>query len=282
MEWMEALKQSVKYMEEHIFDDISVEDVARHVNISSFYLQRGFSIVTGYTMGEYLRSRRLYLAAMDLLTTDEKVIDIAYKYCYETPESFTKAFIRFHGVSPIQIRLQSHKLHTFLPLTIKLIVEGGNSMDYRIEKMDAFKVMGLGRKFHMDTAYLKIPKYWDEFYELYQGKKDVSIVGMFGVCIDDENESKEFTYMIADLYKDGEVPEGFQVVDIPAYTWAKFRCVGPLPGALQAVNTRIFNEWLPGNHEHEIAAGINIEMYTRGDTCSADYISEIWIPVKKK
>jgi AraC family transcriptional regulator len=78
------------------------------------------------------------------------------------------------------------------------------------------------------------------------------------------------------------IPEGFKVVEIPALTFAKFRCIGPMPEALQAINTRIFHEWLPGNEEYEIAAGYNIEMYSKGDINARDYLTEIQIPVKKK
>ena len=118
MEWLEAMKESINYMEDHLLEDITPDDIARQVSISSFYFQKGFKIITGMTVGTYLRNRRLYLAALDILTGNDKVIDLAYKYRYETPESFTKAFSRFHGLAPVQLKKQPHRLHVFLPLLI--------------------------------------------------------------------------------------------------------------------------------------------------------------------
>ena len=92
MEWLTSIRTAIDYMEEHLKDNISAQDVADQVCLSPFFLQRGFSLMTGYGIGEYIRNRRLYKAALDLKNTDDKVIDIAYDYCYETPESFTKAF----------------------------------------------------------------------------------------------------------------------------------------------------------------------------------------------
>ena len=104
MEWLTAIRGAVAYMEEHLTEDISLDDVARAVHLSPFFLQRGFSLLTGWGVGEYLRNRRLYEAALDLQKGSEKVIDIAFRYGYETPESFAKAFARFHGATPTQVR----------------------------------------------------------------------------------------------------------------------------------------------------------------------------------
>ena len=124
MEWLSAIRTAIDYMEKHLTDDISAQDVAGQVHLSPFFLQRGFSLMTGYGIGEYLRNRRLYLAALDLQRTDEKVIDIALRYGYETPESFSKAFSRFHGATPLRVR-SGASITVFLPLTIKLSIQGG-------------------------------------------------------------------------------------------------------------------------------------------------------------
>lgn len=139
MEWTESLRSAIAYMEEHLLDDISADDVAEAVHISSFYMQKAFRIMTGYSVGEYIRYRRLYLAALDVITEKEKIIDLAYKYGYETPESFTKAFSRFHGMSPVQIRKDAFQIKTFLPLKIKLEIKGGNDMDVTVEKMNVLR-----------------------------------------------------------------------------------------------------------------------------------------------
>lgn len=116
MEWIKALRQAVDYMECHLTEDIGPEDVAKAVHISPYYFANGFKLMTGYTVKEYLRGRRLYLAALELLSGREKVIDLAWRYGYETPESFSKAFLRFHGVSPSHLRGDSTKIRPFLPL----------------------------------------------------------------------------------------------------------------------------------------------------------------------
>ena len=271
-------------MEEHLLEDIHTVDVAKQVNMSEYYFQKGFSVVTGYTIGDYIRNRRLYLAALDLLSGKEKVIELAYKYGYETPESFSKAFKRFHGINPAQVKSKPGCIQSFQPLVIKLLVEGGSKMNVKIEKMDAFKVVGRSRVFNTDNGYQEIPKFWDECYK--NMPKDCKesgsdSYGKYGICME-TGEGQNFDYYIAGDYTGVPAGDGFKVVTIPAHTWAKFRCVGPMPGALQSVNTRIFQEWLPGNNQYEIGEAINIEMYTMGDTTAVDYVSEIWIPVKEK
>ncbi len=278
MEWTESLKRAINYMEEHLLNDIGAEEVADAVYMSPFYFQKGFKIMTGYSVGEYIRCRRLYMAALDVIADREKVIDLAYKYGYDTPESFTKAFSRFHGMSPMQMKGDSHKIKTFLPLTISVSTKGGNEMDYVVEKMEAIKVVGYEKNFTFEAAYQEIPRFWDEVMSNAKNEG----VGEFGICIENISGGKEFHYMVAGRYQGGSVPEGMKIYEVPAMEWAKFKCVGPMPGALQAVNSKIFKEWLPGNPDYEIAMGMNIEWYSCGDTSAADYESAIWIPVKKK
>jgi len=291
MEWIGSLKLAINYMEKHLLENMGADEVADAVFMSSFYFQKGFKIMTGYSIGEYIRYRRLYMAALDVISGNEKVIDLAYKYGYDTPESFTKAFSRFHGVSPKQIKGDAKKIKTFLPLKINVSVKGGNDMDYVIEKMEAMKVIGYERNFSYETSYQEIPKFWNEFCSnCSNGKNNEQVqkiveectIGEFGICIEENSKQKEFLYMIAGTYNGSIVPDGMKIFEIPALEWAKFKCTGPMPGALQSVNTKIFKEWLPGNPDYEIATGMNIEWYSNGDSSSYDYESEIWIPVKKK
>jgi AraC family transcriptional regulator len=290
VEWTTALKKAIAYIESHLKDEIDAYDVAKDVYISPYYFQKGFSLVTGYTIAEYIRNRRLYLAALELIRGDKKVIDVAYEYGYETPESFTKAFARFHGVSPLQIRNDASKIKPFLPLQITIKISGGSSMDYKVEKMESFKVIGFERVFSEDNSYQEIPKFWEEFCtncmqhknsDVIQSMIEKCMIGEFGICIDNNPKEKKFTYMIAGKYDGGKVPEGMSVFEVPATDWAKFRCVGPLPGAIQAVNTEVFKTWLPGNPDYEMSASMNIEWYSKMDGNGADYESAIWVPVKK-
>ena len=297
MEWVESIRTAIAYMEHHLLEEITVNDVAENVYMSPFYLQKGFKLMTGYTIGEYIRSRRLYLAAIDVVAGGKKVIDLAYKYGYDTPESFTKAFKRFHGVSPSGMQGDTGKIKVFLPLKITISIQGGTDMDYVVEELKGFKVIGFVREFSYDTAYQEIPKYWDEIYNTYmmplfskerpenEIEQTISecMIGMYGISIDENDMQSTFRYMIAGQYTGGKVPEGMSVYEFPDMEWAKFSCVGPMPGSLQSVNTKIFNEWLPGNPEFEIATGVSIEWYSDDkNTKAADYRSEIWIPVKRK
>lgn len=134
MEWMKLIGDSIQYIENHLLDDISVEDIAKHIGISSFYYQKGFSMLCGFTVAEYIRNRRLALAGNEIIGTDHPVIDIALKYGYDSPDSFTKAFTRFHGSTPTAVRKDNVMLKSFAPLKIKVYLEGGYLMDYRIEK----------------------------------------------------------------------------------------------------------------------------------------------------
>lgn len=297
MEWTETLRRTVDYLEEHLLEPGAAEGAARAVYLSPLYLQRGFKLVTGYSMGEYVRNRRLYLAGLEAIAGREKVIDLAYKYGYDTPESFSKAFSRFHGVSPAQLRQHPERLVPFLPLKITLLIQGGQGMDFTVEKLEGLQLIGAEREFSPETSYREIPQFWDEFTgahcaPLWAGKKPETAlekavcecgIGEFGVCVDDCASPGRFRYLIAGRYDGREVPEGLTVLSLPAMEWAKFRCSGPMPESLQSVNTKIFQEWLPGNPEFEIAYGANIEWYSmEKETSAPDYESEIWLPVRRR
>jgi AraC-type DNA-binding domain-containing proteins len=296
MEWLTGIRTAIDFMERHLEENVSVQDVADRVFLSPFFLQRGFTLMTGYGIGEYLRSRRLYQAALDLRETEDKVIDIAFRYCYETPESFTKAFSRFHGATPSQVR-GGAPFRVFLPLTINLTLQGGNQMDFRITPMFPFKLIGFQKVFDMETAYAEIPKFWDEIcekyaYNVYAGNAPANpyeqalmdnCIGEYGVCIDDLGGSR-FRYLIAGKYTGGSVPEGMVVYAFPRGEWAVFNCVGPIPEALQSVNTRIFREWLPGNPDYELCGNATVEWYdcVNGEKTDPDYHSAIWVPVRRR
>lgn len=284
MEWTKAISEAIEYIESNLTEDISAEDAARQVNISSFYFQKGFAMLCGYTVSEYIRNRRLALAAGELVN-GAKVIDTAIKYCYDSPDSFAKAFYRFHGVTPSMVQKNSTMIKAFAPLKITLTLKGGYTMDYRIVKKDSFTVLGAMKKFSYENATTDISLFWDEHYQKGNGKY---VGGMFGVCIDGEMQDSDFDYMIADIYNPAvDIPDGFVTKTIPAFTWAVFPIKGAMPDALQDVNKKIFSEWLPALGDYDIAAGYSVEMYDdpkqypKG-TEDENYYSEIWIPVKKK
>ncbi len=285
MEWTNAIQSAINFMEQHITENISAEDVANHVHISSFYFQKGFRMLCGFSVIEYIRNRRLALAGGDLATTDIKIIDIAMKYGYDSPDSFTKAFTRFHGVSPTMVRKEDVMIKTFAPLKLEISLKGGYFMNYKIIDKESFTVLGVSKEFNYENCKQEIPLFWQRHYEEGNGKY---VCGMFGINIDEKMGNDSFEYLIADLYDSKmEIPEGFVTRTIPAFTWAVFSCVGPMPTALQDVSTKIFSEWLPALKEYEFAAGYCVEMYDAPDkypngTQDENYHTEIWIPIQKK
>jgi len=285
VKWINAIGEALKFIEEHISDDISADDVSNHVYMSAFYFQKGFSMLCGYSVMEYIRNRRLSLAGSEIATTDEKIIDIAMKYGYESADSFTKAFTRFHGVSPSTVRKDNTNIKSFAPLKIEISLKGGYLMNYKIIEKESFTVLGVSKKFKYETCKNEIPGFWADHYKKGNGKY---VCGMFGINIDEKMGSEEFEYLIADVYNPSvDIPEGFVTKTIPAFTWAVFSCDGPMPNALQETNNKIFSEWLPALKEYEFAAGYCIEMYDIPDkypkgTQDENYHSEIWIPVLKK
>lgn len=299
MDWNEILRRTVEYLEAHLCGgEATVTEAAREVHISPFYLQKCFKIVTGYTISEYVRSRRLYLAAFEILSGNDKLIDLSYRYGYDTPESFTKAFGRFHGVSPTGLKKEPSRLRVFLPLKITFVLQGGNEMEQiTFEKMERFVVIGFERRSSFSSSYAELPKFWDEILAKFlipahRGREPEDAltravrengIGEFGVCLDDDPalaEKGEFRYLIAGRYNGGEVPEGLTLYEFPAFEWVKFRCTGPMPESIQSLNTRIFREWLPNHPEVKMAIPANIEWYSeKGDKGDADYESGIWLPV---
>lgn len=169
-------------------------------------------------------------------------------------------------------------------------------MNIKITSMHGLKLIGFQKVFSMENAYGEIPKFWEETFgkyasnihggnppaDAYEKALVDNCVGEYGVCIDDLGADK-FRYLIAGKYNGGEVPEGMVLYEFPVGEWAVFECTGPLPQALQSVNTKIFKEWLPENQEYELAGNANVEWYDcTADQNDPDYRSAIWIPVRRK
>lgn len=251
----------------------------------AYYFQRGFNMLCGVTVGEYIRRRRLSIAGNELALGKRRIIDVALDCGYDSPDSFAKAFTRFHGVTPSAAGKGGAAVRSYAPLKIKLTLEGGYMMDYKIMKKDSFTVKGISKRFRYENAKRDIPLFWNEHFE--KGL-DKYVCGVYGVNIDESMGSDEFEYMIADNCDPAqELPEGVETRVIPALTWAVFPCRGAMPKALQDVNVRIFSEWLPNCAGYEFAAGYCVELYSdprefEKGMDDENYYSEIWIPVKKK
>ena len=267
----EGIQAAIDYVEAKLTEEIDVHNVAARAYVSAFHFQRIFSSLCGMPLGEYIRRRRLTQAAQELLR-GAKVIDTAMKYGYDSPDSFARAFRRFHGVLPSQAGQPGVTLVSFAPMKINL-KEGGSMMEYKVVEKPAFTVVGYKKQFNNETSYQEIPKWWDEILAGQQ-----IIMGDFGVCID--TDGKLFDYMIADLHQPWKtVPEGCVTHTIPAGTWAVFPCT---LGTLQDTNTKMWRDWLPACTEYKLAGGYNLEFYSelnQADPPSSR--AELWLPLVK-
>ena len=268
----QGLQNAILYIEDNLCDELEISKIAARAYLSPFYFQKVFSATCGMTVGEYIRYRRLSCAAEELSSSFVKVIDVALKYGYDSPDSFSRAFAKFHGITPSVAKEKGAQLKCLAPLVINLDLKGGMVMDYKIAEKAAFTVVGKCRKFNAETSYQDIPEFWGEHYASGGGEL---IRGMFGVCLD--GDGKEFEYLIADLYFPwNKIPDGCNTKVIPEGTWAVFSYQGECPEALQTLNTKIWTEWLPSTKEYELAGNYNLEFYI------SETEGEIWVPVKKK
>ena len=290
MDWIMGIQRALDYTEAHLTDEVDYEAAAEEAASSVFHFQRMFTMLCGFTLGDYIRMRRLSLAAEDLTQTDDKVIDIACRYGYDTPESFSRAFTHFHGVTPTQAR-HGGNIKSFSRLSVKLTLTGGTSMDYRIEKKDAFQLICKKKqvtKPQGDTATADISAFWNEVSTdgtmdkiCRYGKFD-SYHGILGVCFSDEMADSGFPYGIGAEYNGAPLTDaGLDIVEIPAYTYAVFTCRGRMPDAFQETYRRICTEFFPQSN-YEYGQGVELEVYPSADIQKPDYTCEIWIAVKEK
>lgn len=284
MNWVTSISKSIDYIENNITENLTVGEIANSVCISPFYFQKGFAMLSGYTVGEYIRNRRLSIAGNELVSSNIKIIDLSLKYGYESADSFTKAFTRFHNATPSAVKKGSATIKTFAPLKINFVLKGGFLMDFKIVDKPEFKVVGVNKTFKYDGAFNLVPQYWKETMT----KFGHTLCGMFGINRDMSLSGNEFDYMIADEYDERKsAVDGIETVTIPAFTWAVFPCIGDCVKTMQETNKKIFSEWLPSNDTYKIAQGYCVEMYSDATKLpkgvnDENYYSELWIPVIKK
>lgn len=285
MAWSESISKAIAYIEAHLQEPLDVKDIARAAALSPFYFQRGFTMLCGMSVGEYIRKRRLSQAGLAVLMSEQNIIDIALACGYESPDGFTKAFTRFHGVTPTELRKSGGTVVSFAPLTLKISLEGGRNMDYRIEKKEAFTVLCRKATFSYEEGPSKVPAFWQEHFAAGGAQ---TVRGLYGINMDETMKGDTFDYLIADPYDPAvAIPEGFTTYTIPAHTWAVFPCRGKMTEAMQAVNRQIFSEWLPAHSDIDLAAGINVECYDDAAKYpngiqDENYYSEVWLPIRKK
>ena len=290
MDWITGISKAIDYIEEHITEPTDYARAAKEACSSPFNFQRVFALLCGYTLGDYVRMRRLTLAGEELLSTNAKVIDVALKYGYDSPESFSRAFTRFHGVSPSAVR-KGAAIRSFSRICVKLILTGGSIMEYRIEKKQAAKIICRRREFTKpgdDYTNREIPEFWNEcgrdgsIQKLCGYIKDsAQFKGLLGVCFSTEMTDSGFPYGIGAEYDGESDPQDFEIVEIPAYTYAVFTVRGRMPDAFRETYRKICTEFFPQSG-YEYGNGVEIEVYPSADVQNPDYTCEIWIAVKPK
>lgn len=288
MDWATGIQRAVDYIEEHIAEELDYGEIAGRAACSPFYFQRIFGILCGMPLGEYIRNRRLTLAGSELSSAGAKVIDVALKYGYDSPESFTRAFVRFHGITPSEAKKDGSRLKSFSRVSVQIILKGGSIMDYKIVRKEAFMVLERMEPQSIDDSRNQntIPEFWARSHAdgtvaaLLRQAPDRSMI--YGICYNNApSDHKTFEYAIAAPYGGGGVPEGFRITEIPDRTWAVFACRGAMPNAVQETWHNICTEFFPASG-YQPTYEMNIEAYTAGDMTAADYKSEIWVPVEKK
>ena len=291
MEWITGIQRAIDYVEAHLTEEMDFEAVAGEACSSTFHFQRVFGIICGFPLGEYIRMRRLSLAASDLIQTNDKVIDIAVKYGYDTSEGFTRAFSRFHGITPTEAR-RGGNVRSFSRLSVKLILIGGSVMDYRIEKLEAFQVV-CSRKTVKKPAGPQATEVISEFWNQCGSDGSIEKIvryypehprlkGMLGICFSEDTQGGQFPYGIGVEYDGRPVEAGLEIVEIPAHTYVVFVCKGRMPEAFVNTYQQIITEFFPQNSRYEYGQGIELEVYPSDEISDPDYTCEIWIAVNEK
>jgi len=283
MEWIERLNNAVNYIEEKLTDEIDYESLATIACCSTYHFQRMFSYMADIPLSEYIRRRRMTLAAVDLQSSKDKIIDIALKYGYDSPTAFNRAFQGVHGVAPSQARFEGVTVKAFPPISFKITIKGDAVMNYRILTKDAFRIIGISEPLQKEVEknFEIVPQLWQRaassgIVEKLAGMMDSEPMGILGVSVC--NEAEQWNYFIATA-SNKEIDETLEEYIIPAATWAIFNGEGPMPYSIQDLEKRIVTEWLPSSG-YEYANAPDIEVYLTADPQNTKF--EVWTPVVKK
>lgn len=289
MNLLERMNRALAYIEENITENIDFKEVAKLSCCSEYHFKRMFSFLAGITLSEYIRRRRLSLAALELNNTNTRIIDLALKYGYGSPDSFTRAFQSFHGVTPTEARNNRQKLKAFSRMTFQLSIKGGCELYYRIVEKGAFSIVGISKRVPIvfQGVNPEIAAMFETLTaEMIHNLKQLSNVEPLGIIQASTNfsegrmeEKGELDHYIG-VATISECPDSLAKLAVPASTWAVFESVGPFPETLQTIWGRIYSEWFPSSH-YEQAPGPEILWNEHWDTNSPTFRSEIWIPILK-
>lgn len=283
MEWNQKLQNIIDYVENHLQrkeTPIDNEKIAKMAGCSFDFFQKVFSYMNGISFSEYVRWRKMTLAGYDLKSTDMKVVDLSYKYGYDSPTSFTKAFQQFHGISPKEAREKDIKLCVHP----KMQIAQKQQYTWNIEQKEPLRLIGKCTKISCvnNEHYQKIPEFWNECQKNGTYSKLVSLdtgnpKGLFGLfgCYDKDTNEIEYSIMVI---SDKRLPCEFVEIEIPESTWAVFDCLGTVPKAVQKGWKYLNDEWLM-KYPFQHAPYPELEWYSDANVYSEDYLSQIWIPI---
>lgn len=283
MEWIERLNRAINYIEEHITEEIDYGEAAKIACCSTYHFQRMFAYMANIPLSEYIRRRRMSLAAVDIQSGGEKIIDVALKYGYDSPTAFNRAFQNIHGIAPSLVKKGGISVKSFPPVSFKITIKGVEEMNYRIEKKEAFRIIGVSQPLYKEVEknFEIVPEMWqmaaaDGTIARLASMMDSQPMGVLGVsqC----NDSEEWKYFIA-VSSTKDTDGTLEEYVVPAFTWAIFYGEGICPQAIQDLEQRIVTEWLPTSG-YEYDNGPDVELYLTSDPQNARF--EVWIPVTKK
>lgn len=282
MDWIDRLNEAVRYIEDNLTGEIEYEKLGQIACCSAYHFQRMFNYIAGVPLSEYIRRRKMSLAAVDIQGGEAKIIDVAAKYGYASPTAFNRAFQSVHGVSPSAVRGEGVPIKSFPPITIKVTVKGVEEMNYRIETGKAFRIVGksfpLSRE--IERNFAEVPQMWQGAVEDGTIEKIVSLMngeprGVLGVSVCTDGE--EWRYYIA-VSSAAEIDDALEEYVVPGCTWAVFPGSGT-GKSIQKLEGRIVTEWLPTSG-YEFTNGPDIEVYFEPNPENTAY--EVWIPVRKR
>ncbi|WP_139991187.1 AraC family transcriptional regulator [Paenibacillus paridis] len=290
MDMLKNMNEAMSYIEDNLTNEIDPKEVARRSLCSPYHFNRMFSFLAGIPLSEYIRRRRLTLAAFDLNDSTVKVIDVAIQYGYSSPDSFARAFQSLHGITPSEVRGGRHAVKAYPRMTFQLSIKGGSEMNYRIVDKEAFRVVGLHKRVPIifEGVNPHIAAMWSslnaEMIAQLKGISDVDPVGLISASTNFSEgrmeEKGELDHYIG-AATSKPCPENLTSLEVPGGTWAVFEAIGPFPETLQNIWGRIYSEWFPSSH-YEQMEGPEMLWNESKDVGSATFKSEIWIPVRKK
>ena len=284
MEWLKKIGAAIDYIEDHLDKEISYDETARIACCSTYYFQRIFSYVSGISLSEYIRRRRMTQAAFELQRTDSRVMDVALKYGYSSPTSFNRAFQSVHGITPLAAKNAGCTLCAYPSIKFSIKVLGGSAMSYHIEKKEGFRIIGIRTPLVEDAKENMriVPAFWEETLQKYNGILEIGDLsngnpkGILGVSV--YQDPKNIYYYIA-VPSDKPVPDGMAECVIPEATWVVFENEGIFKDDVQGVFRRFLTEFLPFSG-YEYAGLPDVEIYPICEGQPQKGHSEVWIAIK--